>query len=198
MKNYCQLFNFPIELYREECLKVLGNVDFSLVRPYDKTYEEMLDVAPNFMNIILKNFKILPLWYRYYVTPKFKQLNPHIDGGEKGVPYPFSLNLPIIGAENTTTIWYDSSDVSNQRKLSTVDHYYSTGIIAKNSKKLKEVYKQTIDKPTFIKTDIFHAVKNPNSTTRIMLTFRWQNREGTKGYEIKEPIEVLNQNNCVN
>lgn len=191
MKEYFIPFEFEIKNYINECLLALGEVDRTQVRAYTRTKDHMVKYAPKFINNLLKHFKYEPLLYRFYVTPANKQLNPHIDGGDGSLRVPMTLNLPILGTENTETLWYDSSDETNYRYLSTVNHNYTRGITTKNHKRLVEIQKLTVNKPYFIKTDIFHAVKNHNDNTRIMLTVRWIDDNFTKGFEFTEPNDVL-------
>lgn len=88
----------------------------------------------------------------------------------------FVLVIPISNYENSMNYWYDASDKVGKE----VTHYYERNEFpykfwlnfyteADNSIPIEEVL---IDRPTFIKADMYHNVKNYGTATRLVLTMR--------------------------
>jgi hypothetical protein len=88
----------------------------------------------------------------------------------------YVLIIPISNYENSINYWYNASDKAGKE----ITHYYEREEFpykfwinfyteADTSVPIEEVL---IDKPTFIKSDIYHNVKNYGTATRIVLTMR--------------------------
>jgi hypothetical protein len=98
----------------------------------------------------------------------------------------YVLIIPIINYENSMNCWYDRSDDIGKE----ITHYYerkefpykfwinfytaedSIGRSGAEANPAAPVEKILIDKPTFIKLDIYHNVRNYGTATRIVLTMR--------------------------
>jgi hypothetical protein len=98
----------------------------------------------------------------------------------------YVLILPIINYENSMNYWYNASDTLGKE----ITHYYernefpykfwinfytkedSVGRQGTETNTSSPIEKVLIDKPTFIKSDIYHNVKNYGTSTRIVLTMR--------------------------
>jgi hypothetical protein len=98
----------------------------------------------------------------------------------------YVLIIPIINYEHSKNCWYErSNDLGKE-----VTHYYerkefpykfwinfyteenSIGRIGADANPAVPIEKILIDKPTFIKSDIYHNVRNYGTATRIALTIR--------------------------
>jgi len=92
--------------------------------------------------------------------------------------YPYNsqyvLIIPISNYENTINYWYDPTNDSDKE----ITHYYERkefpfkffiNFYKGSDGPIKEII---IDKPTFIKSNIYHNVKNYGTKTRIVVTVR--------------------------
>jgi hypothetical protein len=88
----------------------------------------------------------------------------------------YVLIIPISNYENTINYWYDASDKVGKE----ITHYYEREEFPykfwinfyTEAEASIPIEKVLIDKPTFIKSDIYHNVKNYGTATRIVLTVR--------------------------
>lgn len=139
-------------------------------RFWDVPYDWFKDNAPLFYKFIEDNRKVPIRLCRFYLTPAYDSLRPHIDGLTTHKS-PIGLNIPIIGYNNTSMDWYDCPDDN------LIDgHYGFNGIYASRVirlDKLSKVESVEIDSPTFVRTDIVHGVVNRNPTPRLVLSIRF-------------------------
>ena len=174
------------EVMRQELVNFTAKNVADQVRYWDVRRDYFKDTCPVFYDFIMSNSLIPVRLCRFYLTPPYDYLEPHIDGRivDKS---PFGLNLPVLGWENTTMDWYDC-DESNM-----TDGNYGFGSIQSTKvidfNKLKKVASVTIDTPTFVRTDHMHSVNNPNPTPRLILSVRWYSNQ-TLGQEFEDSFNV--------
>lgn len=159
------------ETTRQELSRVLGE-DFKSKgkHAFNVTLPEIKNSCPIFADWLIPRLKSYPRLLRFYVTPPRSKLGAHIDG-YKDIPSPFSLNIPVMGCENTHHIFYDC-DKNNQ--LASDDRRYLEGFVPKDSTLLTEIERKEIISPCFVRNDIMHGVENNTDYWRVMFTVRWQ------------------------
>lgn len=90
------------------------------------------------------------------------------------------LVIPIENTEETVNYWYKNEDVSDDeerivnriRPVAPYDFYVSFSM-----KNLEPIGSTVIDKPTFIKSDIYHNVHNNTDKTRLVFIVRFYEEE---------------------
>ena len=158
------------ELIQTELEKATINNVTDNIRFWDVPFVWFKENAPLTYEFINLRKKVPVRLCRFYLTPPYDNLQPHVDGLTTNKS-PIGLNLPIIGCEDTTMDWYDSPD-SNLKD----GPYGFNGITASrviDFTKLRKVDTTTIDCPTFVRTDIVHGVTNFKSTPRLVLSLRF-------------------------
>lgn len=167
--------------------KKLNVLDFDLIRSeleifsskqveeqkryWDVDWSEFESGAPSFYKFVSERKKLPIRACRFYLTPPWGYLKPHIDGLSDNRS-PLGLNIPIIGCENTRMIWYSSPDDNFEDgdygfNESTASRVIDFGL-------LKKIEETEITIPTFVRTDIAHGVINPKSTPRLVLSVRFK------------------------
>lgn len=109
MQYYKKLNVANFELIRNELeIATVDNVKQNL-RFWDVSFEWFKTNAPLTYEFI-NSYKRVPVRLcRFYLTPKFDKLIPHVDGLTNNRS-PIGLNIPIIGYQNTTMDWYSCPD----------------------------------------------------------------------------------------
>ena len=157
-------------------------------RFWDEPYIWFKYNAPLFYNFIEANRKTYIRLCRFYLTPPYDMLLPHIDGLTNNKS-PIGLNFPIIGSEDTTMDWYESPENN------LIDGPYGFGGITASRvvdfSKLIKVDTTTIDCPTFVRTDVIHGVTNRNKYKRLVLSIRFPYTK-TTGQEFTDVMSFEN------
>ena len=126
--------------------------------------------APTLYSFLSSRVKIPIRLCRFYLTPEFGSLKPHVDG-LTNTRSPIGLNIPISGCENTTMSWYKCPEDNF------IDGPFGFGGITAskvvNPGKLSFIESTTINCPTFVRTDVVHGVTNMNPTHRLVLSIRF-------------------------
>jgi hypothetical protein len=140
------------------------------LRFWDIQYNDFRHTCHNFYNFIETNKRLSVRLCRFYLTPPFERLKPHIDGLTTNKS-PIGLNFPILNYKISTMTWYDSPEDNF------IDGPYGfNGITASkviDLSKIKKIDSTIIDMPTFVRTDVIHSVENFNPTPRLILSIRW-------------------------
>lgn len=79
----------------------------------------------------------------------------------------YVLNLPLKNCEKSTTFFYHFIDPNKNNANS---HIWGGGCVDYSN--VVEVEKFSLDRPTFLKVDVPHAVHNPTSELRIVCSMR--------------------------
>lgn len=170
MQYYKKLNVANFELIRNELeIATVDNVKQNL-RFWDVSFEWFKTNAPLTYEFI-NSYKRVPVRLcRFYLTPKFDKLIPHVDGLTNNRS-PIGLNIPIIGYQNTTMDWYSCPDDNFTGGNYGFNRITASRII--DFSKIKKIDSTTIDCPTFVRTDIVHGVINNTSSKRLVLSLRF-------------------------
>ncbi len=157
-------------LIQEELINFTSiNTELNL-RFWDQPWSAFKTQVPTLYNFLNNNKKIPVRFCRFYLTPPFKNLRPHIDGLTTNKS-PIGLNIPIIGYEDTVMNWYQCDDNN------LIDGPYGfnkvTASRVVNLNKLVKIASTVVDSPTFVRTDVVHEVINQKSTPRLVLSIRF-------------------------
>lgn len=139
-------------------------------RYWDVPWENFKTATPELYKFVMERRRFPIRLCRFYLTPSFDCLKPHVDGLTHNRS-PLGLNIPIIGYENTTMTWYDCPEDNFEDGPYGFNNITASRI--KNLTKLKAIDKTVIDCPTFVRTDVVHSVFNLKSTPRLVLSIRF-------------------------
>ena len=174
------------DLIRDELEKATVFEVSTNLRFWDVPFIWFKSNSPTLYNFIESRKKIPIRLCRFYLTPKYDVLLPHVDGLTNNRS-PIGLNIPIIGCENTTMNWYDCPNDNL-----TDGNYGFNNITASrvvDFTKLRKVDTAIIDCPTFVRTDIVHGVQNFNSSQRLVLSIRFP-YVATFGKQFEDVMEL--------
>ena len=168
------------ELWLASTNKVMTNAT-NKIRFWDEPSDWFRTNTPIFYKFIEDRKKKPIRLFRFYLTPRYDVLRPHIDGLVNHRS-PIGLNIPIIGYQDTTMDWYNCPEDN------IIDGNYGfNGTLASRVIDLNKLWKKdstVIDCPTFVRTDIVHGITNYKSTPRLVLSMRFLNENHiTKNFE---------------
>ncbi len=154
------------------------------IRYWDTEWPNIKPISPTLYSFINSKRKTLIRHCRFYLTPPNGILPPHIDGST-AERSPLSLIVPIVGFENTKMTWYDNSPDNFE------DHktFGYTTARTKNPMMLTKIEETVIDTLTFVRTDVVHAISNPNPTCRLILSIRFNFNKET-GNQFNEVFDL--------
>ena len=174
------------DLIRDELIRATVDDIAKGLRFWDVPFAWFKDASPLLHEFVDSRKRIPIRLCRFYLTPKYDVLIPHIDGLTNNRS-PIGLNIPIIGYENTTMNWYDCPDDNL-----TDGNYGFNNITASrvvDFTKLTKVDTAIIDCPTFVRTDVVHGVQNFNSSQRLVLSIRFP-YVATFGKQFEDVMEL--------
>ncbi len=158
------------EIFREELENFTKDQVALNKRYWDVPWPEFKTATPTFYNFVMSRRKLPVRLCRFYLTPPFDILKPHVDGWTNNRA-PLGLNIPIVGYENTQMTWYSCPEDNLE------DGDYGFNNISASKVKefslLKSIEETVIDQPTFVRTDVVHSVFNFKSTPRLVLSIRF-------------------------
>ena len=170
MLHYRKLSVDNFEVMKKELeIATLDKVN-SKIRYWDEPFIWFKNNAPVFYNFIESKSKVTIRHCRFYLTPPFGILIPHVDGLTNNRS-PIGLNIPVIGYENTTMDWYSCPD--DNFKDGNYGFNNSTASKVIDFTKIEKIETTVIDCPTFVRTDVVHGVTNNNPTSRLVLSLRF-------------------------
>lgn len=137
------------------------------LRYWDVPFDDICTRTPIFFNYLVKNLKTIPILFRFYNSPPFGGLGPHIDNLPTARNR-IGFNIPLAGTKNTLMQYYDTPSDNLEIALSQGFGAMPAQII-KDKSKLVLIDSVEIDQPTFVRTDRIHSVTNPNKTYRLVL-----------------------------
>jgi hypothetical protein len=126
----------------------------------------------------------------YFIAPGTKS-KIHIDGLKKDngkvpegmmIAHQWVLILPVSGYENSISNWYSNNDVADDderihnhvRDQFPFNFYVS---FVKDNVQVNPIETTTLDRPTFIKSNIYHDVHNSGLDTRMVFIIRFRELE---------------------
>lgn len=192
MNDFYQKFNIPnlSDIQKE-------------VLDYFKKHNHLIQEDAEDEYFVQFNIKDLPILNNFLKTralseivetstcflPGYKNLRIHIDGLKKDngkVPKDRMianrnvLIIPINHTENSINYWYRNEDVSDEdeeivNRIRPVAPY--NFFVSFCTKELNPIASTVIDKPTFIKSDIYHNTHNNGPETRLVFIVRFHEEE---------------------
>lgn len=154
-----------------EILKLVQPQISQNLRFWDIPFIEFYKNTPVFFTYISKNFYKLPVLFRFYNTPPFGGLTPHIDN-LKEARNKIALNIPLSGTKNTTMDYYSTIE-DNVYVTHTEGKVYLPVQIIKDQSKLTLIDSLELDAPALVRTDVVHGVKNNNDSYRLTMSLKF-------------------------
>ena len=170
MLLYKKLVVDDFEAMRSELEIATSDKIVSNVRFWDKSFIWFKTNTPIFYNFIESRKKIPIRLCRFYLTPCYDKLIPHVDGLTNNKS-PIGLNIPIVGYQNTTMDWYSCPEDNFKDGNYGFNNITASRVI--DFKKIEKIDTTVIDCPTFVRTDVVHGIVNNNPTPRLVLSLRF-------------------------
>ena len=180
MAKYNAMINLyqPIRIYQkidvpniesivEEILKLVKPQIDQNLRFWDVEFNKFKSNTPTFIDYMRRNFYRMPILYRFYNTPPFGKLGPHIDNGP-AARNRIGFNIPLLGTDNTEMNYYDTP-ADNLELSPTIGFGHLPAQIIKDYSKLVLLDSVVIDKPTLLRTDAIHEVINNKDSYRLVM-----------------------------
>lgn len=137
------------------------------LRHWDVPFIKFCKYTPVFFEYLIKNFYKMPILFRFYNSPPFYELVPHIDNVAAAANR-IGFNIPLAGTKNTAMNYYDTSTDNLELRMSGGLGSLPTQFI-KDKTKLVLIDSFEVDQPTLLRTDVIHSVSNPNESYRLIL-----------------------------
>ena len=142
------------------------------LRYWDLPITDFYKATPTFFKYITSNtFRSIPRQFRFYNTPPYGMLGPHIDNLTTA-NNKMGFNIPLSGTKNTFMNYYtttgDNIDVAHNGGFGSMPAQ-----VIKDISKLILTDRIEIDKPTILRTDLIHEVINPNDSYRLVLGMKY-------------------------
>jgi hypothetical protein len=159
------------EVMSGEILNIIQPQISQNLRFWDVSLPTFYNYAPVFFKYLKTHFYRYPVLLRFYNTPPFGALDPHIDN-LADAKNKIGFNIPLAGTKNTSMNYYttprDNVDITHDGGFGAMPAQ-----IIKDNKKLILVDSVEIDEPTLLRTDTIHGIDNPNSTYRLILGMKF-------------------------
>jgi hypothetical protein len=159
------------DLMVEELLTLVQPQISQKLRYWDLTLPTFYHSAPTLFKYLKTDFYKFPILFRFYNTPPYGMLGPHIDNLTTA-PNKIGFNIPLSGTKNTFMNYYttpqDNLDITHDGGFGAMPAQ-----IIKDTSKLELVNSLEIDQPTLLRTDVIHSVDNPNETYRLILGMKF-------------------------
>ncbi len=170
MLLYKKLVVDNFEAMRLELEVATSNKTKTNPRFWDEPFTWFKDNTPTFYTFIQSRRKIPIRLCRFYLTPKYDKLIPHVDGLTNNKS-PIGLNIPISGYYNTSMDWYSCPEDNFRDGNYGFNNITASRVV--DFSKIKKIDSTVIDCPTFVRTDVVHGVINNNDTPRLVLSIRF-------------------------
>jgi len=155
------------EAIKAEILELVAPQISQNLRYWDVPFIEFYKSTPCFYNYMKENFYMFPRLFRFYNSPPFGGLGPHIDNLPTAKNR-IGFNIPLAGTENTLMNYYDTPSDNLE-----ITHNLGFGSmpaqLIKDKSRLVLIDSVEIDQPTLLRTDVIHSVTNPNETYRLVM-----------------------------
>jgi len=164
LKSFPEIQNKLLTLHREKLFPIKKQA-VTIVW----TRENYLDLFDE-INEIADEMKTSIMVSKFFITPEHDNLGVHVDS-TKVSHKNWALNIPVLSHEDGHSMtWYDYHD-----EFKKVSDSYNKSLQPKYVEKLVPLSTLMMEEPHYVKIGIFHGIKNPTPTPRIMLTIRFRN-----------------------
>lgn len=160
-----------IEVIINEILPLVSPQISQNLRFWDFSSATAYQHCPNLVVYIFKNFYSFPVLIRFYNTPPFGELVPHIDNVDDA-KNKIALNIPIYGTKNTLMNYYNSTE-ENTYLTHTGGKSHLPVQVIKDKNKIELIDSLELDRPALVRTDVIHGVKNNNNTYRLIMSLKF-------------------------
>jgi hypothetical protein len=155
----------------EEILTITQPQISQNLRFWDLSVADFYKSTPVFFNYLKTHFHRFPILFRFYNTPPFGHIVPHIDN-MPDARNKIGFNLPLAGTKNTAMNYY-STPADNLEIMKTGGFGGHPLQFIKDKTKLVLMDSFEVDQPTLVRTDVIHAVDNPNDSYRLILGMKF-------------------------
>lgn len=171
MLNYQKIKVPNYDIMRNEILKFVQPQITENLRYWDIPRIDAPRAFPLLCEYIVKNFYSFPILFRFYNSPPFSELSPHVDN-VSGAANQIGFNIPVLGTSNTRMNYYDTPSDN-------IELQYTGGFGGLPTQLIKDITKLVltdsieIDEPTLLRTDKIHEVVNNKETNRLILGMKF-------------------------
>lgn len=161
-----------LDIMIDEILTMVNPQISQNLRYWDLPISEFYKATPTFFKFLVgKTLRGLPKLFRFYNTPPYGMLGPHIDNLNEA-RNKIGFNIPLSGTKNTFMNYYTTSE-DNIGVTQTGGFGSMPAQTIKDKSKLVLIDSIEIDKPTILRTDIIHEVINQNDSYRLVLGMKY-------------------------
>lgn len=176
--------NIPnFEIISEEILTLVQPQISQNLRFWDVPAALFFKHTPVFFHYVSKNFYRFPLLFRFYNTPPFGKLTPHIDN-VNGAKNKIALNIPLLGTKNTSMDYYTTVE-DNLYITYTEGKAYLPVQVIRDESQITVIDSLELDTPTLVRTDVIHGVKNNNDTYRLIMSLKFTGSTFEEVYKLE-------------
>jgi hypothetical protein len=122
--------------------------------------------TPKLFCFLRENFHKFPILFRFYNSPPYYQMPPHIDNHPEA-ENKIGFNIPLLGTKDTTMNYYSTPD--DNLRLTYTGFANMPAQTLKDYSKLTLLASFELDKPTLVRTDIIHDIVNQKDSNRLIL-----------------------------
>jgi hypothetical protein len=160
-----------LEVMVSEILTMVSPQISQNLRFWDLPAIDFYKSAPTFYHYVSKNFYRVPVLFRFYNTPPFGKLVPHIDN-VNNAKNKIALNIPLAGTKNTSMDYYTTVE-DNLYLTHTGGKAYLPVQVIKDESQITIIDSLELDTPTLVRTDVIHGVKNNNDSYRLIISLKF-------------------------
>lgn len=161
-----------LETIVDELLTFVQPQISSNLRHWDLPLLVFRKTAPTFFTFMTSGFfRTVPILLRFYNTPPYYNMGPHIDNLGTAINK-IGFNIPLLGTKNTLMNYYETDD-ENILIVPAGGLGKEPAQIVKDNSKLRLIDSVEIDKPTILRTDVMHDVINQNASYRLVLGMKF-------------------------
>jgi hypothetical protein len=164
-----KIINF--EVIKAELLEMVATQISQNLRYWDVPLIEIYKSSPSIFNYIRENFYRFPTLFRFYNTPPFGGLGPHIDNLSTA-KNKIGFNIPLVGTNNTAMNYYTTPE-DNLEISHTIGFGNLPAQLIKDQNRLVLLDSFEVDQPTLLRTDVIHSISNPNDSYRLILGMKF-------------------------
>jgi len=160
-----------LEVMISEILTMVSPQISKNLRHWDLPLADFYKHTPTFFNYMKENFYRFPILFRFYNSPPFYNLVPHIDN-MPAARNKIGFNIPLAGTKNTAMNYYSTPADNLETKETGGLGGLPTQFI-KDKTKLVLIDSFEVDRATLLRTDVIHSVSNPNDSYRLILGMKF-------------------------